>query len=96
MKKILSLAALAALILSYAAPAMADGCYMCSGGTYVQYSGSDDATKRKAAKACGCEITGTRGDCSAANLKVLCSVQNESDDSMKLAACDTEEKITLH
>ena len=69
-------------------PALADGCYICSGGSYVKYSGQDNGDKRKAAKQCGCEVSGTRGDCSAANLKVLCSVKAEEDTSYKIALED--------
>lgn len=72
-------------VLSYSSAAFADGCYMCSGGSYVKYSGTDDQTKRKAAQACGCTITGTRGECDAANLTVLCSVKIEKTENVKVA-----------
>lgn len=86
MKKFVVFAALAAIVMmSYATPVFADGCYICQGGSYVKYTGDDNQDKRKAAKACGCEIGGTRGDCSAANLKVLCTVQNELNANEKLA-----------
>lgn len=89
MKKIfITSVAFVGLMLSFATNVQADGCYICSGGTYVKYTGSDDQDKRKAAKACGCQVSGTRGDCSAANLKVLCTVQNEIDESLKLACKD--------
>ena len=85
--KILFLVAIGVFGLSGVTSVYADGCYICEGGSYVKYSGGDDQTKRKSAKACGCTITGTRGDCSAANLKVLCSVKNESMDQNERLAC---------
>lgn len=85
MKKfILSMATLA-LIFGVSGLAQADGCYICKGGGYVKHSGSDDASKRKAAKNCGCEISGTRSSCDAANLKILCTVKKETQDKFKLA-----------
>ncbi len=52
------------------------GCYICKGqsGTYVKYRGSDDFSKRKKAKALGCDVGGTSGSCDAANLKILGTV----------------------
>lgn len=85
MKKIIFLLAAFSLI-NFSAPAFADSCYICNGGeAYVPFSGTDDSTKRKAAEQCGCKVTGTRGDCSAANLKKLCSVANEIEAIFKLA-----------
>lgn len=71
--------------LGYLNSAQADGCYICKGGSYVAYTGDDTQDKRKAAQACGCEIGGTRGDCSAANLTVLCTVENEEPTDDKVA-----------
>lgn len=90
---VLSLMCVVALA-GIARPAFADGCYICSGGDgYVKYTGEDNQDKRKAAKACGCQVSGTRGDCSAANLKIMCTVENEKDESVKLAQCtETNEK----
>lgn len=93
MKKFIVFAALVGIaMLSYVTPAFADGCYICQGGSYVKYTGDDNQDKRKAAKACGCEIGGTRGDCSAANLKVLCTVQNELNANEKLACAKDKNK----
>ena len=52
------------------------GCYICRGksGTYVKYVGSDDFSKRKKAKALGCDVGGTSGSCDAANYTILGTV----------------------
>lgn len=51
----------------------ADGCYMCKGGGYVKYRGSDTFKKRKEAKKkCNCTVTGTTSSC--ANPKCTVSV----------------------
>ena len=42
----------------------ADGCYLCKGGGYVRYAGSDTFNKRKKAEKIGCRVTGTTGSCS--------------------------------
>lgn len=84
-KLILSMASLVLLTLVFATPARADLCYICEGGSYVKVNGSDTQDKRKAAKACGCKITGTRGSCDAANLKVLCTVKKPVDEKLKVA-----------
>lgn len=86
MKKIL-LTVFAVSLFSFglSGSAKADGCYICSGGSYVKFSGSDTQEKRKKAKACGCNIGGTRGSCNAANLKILCSVKKEQKEAFKLA-----------
>lgn len=78
---------LASLLMLLITPtsAHADGCFICKDGSYVKYSGSDNATKRKAAKNCGCEISGTRSSCDAANLKILCSVRREQQEKVNLA-----------
>ena len=62
--------------------AQASGCYICSGGSYVKFSGSDSQAKRKAAKACGCKISGTKSSCNAGNLKILCSVKKDANDNL--------------
>lgn len=87
MKKTLIVFGVSFALLMGSLPAFADGCYICKGGSYVKFSGSDDQSKRKQAKNCGCEITGTRGSCDAANLKVLCTVQVDQNENVKLA-CD--------
>lgn len=48
------------------APSMAraDGCYLCEGGGYVQFVGSDTFELRKKAQAAGCKVSGTSGSCS--------------------------------
>ena len=73
------------LTLAGTAPAFADGCYICSGGSYVKYTGGDTQDKRNKAKDCGCQISGTRSSCDAANLKVLCTVVKDSTAADKLA-----------
>ena len=87
MKKITLILGLVLITSFYAGSSKADGCYICAGGSYVKYSGSDNQDKRKAAKACGCTVSGTRGSCDAANLKILCSVENETNQSTNIA-CD--------
>ena len=44
--------------------AYADGCYLCEGGGYVKFKGSDTFDKRKKAQSLGCKVTGTTGSCS--------------------------------
>lgn len=68
--------------------AQAGGCYICSGGSYVKFSGSDSQAKRKAAKACGCKIGGTKSSCDAANNKILCSVKKESKEKLYLSSVE--------
>lgn len=86
MKKLVLIGCMVLIVtLGYFNSAKADGCYICKGGSYVAYTGDDTQDKRKAAEACGCEIGGTRGDCSAANLKVLCTVENEEQPNDKVA-----------
>lgn len=87
MKKVMIILAITAFVfIGYSMQAQADGCYICKGGSYVKFSGTDNADKRKAAKACGCAIGGTRGSCDAANLKILCSVENQTEEVLKLAS----------
>ncbi|MBI4365642.1 MAG: hypothetical protein HY543_02370 [Deltaproteobacteria bacterium] len=61
----------AAVILagaSAAAPAMADGCYLCEEGGYVRFEGSDTFDKRKEAKQqFGCTVTGTASSCTTSH-----------------------------
>lgn len=77
------------LMFGIVSSALADGCYICSGGSYVKYSGSDDQSKRDAAKKCGCTVSGTRSSCDAANLTILCSVKADTtDETLKLAKTD--------
>jgi hypothetical protein len=87
------LAALA--FMAFSSPAYADGCYTCIGGGYVKYVGTDTQAKRKAAKACGCKIGGTVSRCEAANHKILCSVQNNTGEDVKLASDETAEFLEL-
>ncbi len=65
MRAIAALVALvAALALVPSVPARADGCYLCEGGGYVRYRGSDTFAKRKRAREkCGCKVTGTTSRC---------------------------------
>ncbi|MBX7148581.1 hypothetical protein K1X76_05800 [bacterium] len=90
MKKVLLMLAVGFIVAGYSTLAKADGCYICSGGSYVKYSGDDTQEKRKAAKECGCQVSGTRGECDAANLTILCSVQNEKEETMKVAVAEKE------
>lgn len=47
--------------------AFADGCFICSGGGYVKYIGSDTFETRKKAEAqFGCQVTGTTSSCNGA------------------------------
>lgn len=47
--------------------AHADGCYMCQGGGYVKFQGSDTFDKRKKAKEqFACTVSGTSSSCSHA------------------------------
>lgn len=86
MKKIILGLVLVSTLFGVTGKVYADGCYMCNGGeSFVKYSGDDNQDKRKAAAECGCKVTGTRGDCSAANLKVLCSVKADVNDPYKIA-----------
>ena len=65
MKKVFAVLSLVALLFAFAQPARADGCYLCQGGGYVRYRGSDTFAKRKQAKKkCGCKVTGTTSSCS--------------------------------
>ncbi len=52
-----------AAALGQAAPAAADGCYLCEGGGYVRYVGEDTWDLRRKAQASGCKVTGTTGSC---------------------------------
>ena len=57
-------ALVAALAFVPTVPARADGCYLCEGGGYVRYRGSDTFAKRKKAREkCGCKVTGTTSRC---------------------------------
>ncbi len=75
MKKMLCLSMLSALLFA-AAPAMADGCYMCGSGSsdacknYCKYSGSDTSEARKKCEKAGCKISGTASCSTAANVKI--------------------------
>lgn len=52
-------------VSSMAAPAFADGCFLCEGGGYVAYTGDDTFEKRKQAKEqFGCTVSGTTSSCS--------------------------------
>lgn len=64
------------MVIEYGSAKDYTGCYICRGqsGTYVKYVGSDDFSKRKKAKALGCDVGGTSGSCDAANYKVLGTV----------------------
>lgn len=44
--------------------ALADGCYICEGGGYVQYYGEETFEMRKRAQNAGCKVTGTSSTCS--------------------------------
>ena len=85
---------LALALIGTSGAALADGCYTCEGGDYVQFSGSDDQSKRKAAEDCGCKIVGTRSSCDAANLTILCTVANESQSSNQYAVNESCSELT--
>lgn len=67
----------------------ADGCYICRNkDAYVKFVGDDTNDKRKKAEQCGCEVGGTRSECYAANLTVLCTVSlNEKSNKNEVLAC---------
>jgi len=70
MKRIL----LASIVLiGWALPALADGCYICSSGSncgqYCRYSGSDNADNRKKCTNAGCKIGGTASCPTGRNIK---------------------------
>jgi len=95
MKKLIYLVGFIVATFFFVGTAQADGCYQCQEGGYVKYSGSDNATNRKAAAACGCTINGTRSSCNAANLKILCTVQADTKkDNIKLASSSATVKKT--
>ncbi|MCD6497735.1 MAG: hypothetical protein J7M25_05435 [Deltaproteobacteria bacterium] len=65
MKKVLAAMTLALALGAGTYQAKADGCYLCEGGGYARYRGSDTFAKRKAAlKKCKCKVTGTTSSCS--------------------------------
>lgn len=67
MKTMLALFTLTLALVALPQIAKADGCFLCSGGGYVQYTGDDTFDKRKAAKEqFGCEVSGTTSSCSGA------------------------------
>jgi hypothetical protein len=71
MKRFLAAIALA-LATSYAAPALADGCYICTSGSpcaQCSYTGSDTQSARKRCQEAGCKIGGTKSCSTAANVK---------------------------
>jgi hypothetical protein len=71
MRLLLALLALAWL----AAPARADGCYLCAGGgSYVRYRGQDTWQKRHQAEACGCRIAAAASRCGGRDKRELCAV----------------------
>ena len=77
MKKLI--ASVFGLVIAFAGVyyAYADGCYLCKGGGYVKYRGSDTFRKRKQAKKkCNCKVTGTTSSCS--NPKCTVSVMGVS------------------
>ena len=59
------LGVLLSLVFTLHLSAGSGGCYLCEGGGYVKYTGSDDYDKRKKAKdQFGCKVSGTTGSCS--------------------------------
>ena len=65
MKKLVAVVSFLLLTAAVAVPAHADGCYICAGGGYARYRGSDTFAKRKEAqRKCGCKVTGTTSKCS--------------------------------
>lgn len=51
--------------IAYSGAVLADGCFICADGGYVQYKGDDTFAKRKEAKEkFSCEVTGTTSSCS--------------------------------
>lgn len=67
--------------------ARADGCYLCSGGGYVAYTGDDTFDKRKKAQEqFGCQVSGTTSSCS--NPKG--TVSSLGSKRSKLVACNQQ------
>lgn len=66
MKKLLGMVLALGFIITIGAMSdlRADGCYLCQGGGYVKYIGSDTFDKRKKAEKIGCKVSGTTGSCS--------------------------------
>ncbi|EKD41294.1 MAG: hypothetical protein ACD_73C00773G0001 [uncultured bacterium] len=65
MKKFAFVLGLGLLSLFFINDAKADGCYLCSGGGYVAYTGDDTFDKRKKAKEqLSCQVSGTTSSCS--------------------------------
>ncbi len=65
MKKLVAVLGFFAILGGGVYYAYADGCYMCEGGGYVRYRGSDTFAKRKEAlKKCKCKVSGTTSSCS--------------------------------
>lgn len=84
MKYVLMCAVAALAIGTTGSIALADGCYMCSGGGYVAYTGDDTFDKRAAAKAqYGCDVSGTTSSCSGAKG----TVSSITADNNELFAC---------
>lgn len=81
MKKLLGFSLLSALLFA-AAPAMADGCYICGSGSsdacknYCKYSGSDTSDARKRCEKAGCKVSGTASCPTAVNYKVCVASAN--------------------
>jgi hypothetical protein len=62
-----------ALLFAVPAVSLADGCYICSGGSSCQqcrYGAKDTQDARKACEKKGCKIGGTASCSTAANVKV--------------------------
>lgn len=81
MKRMVLAAAFAlAAGIGFAAPALADGCYICTSGSpcaQCRYSGSDSQGTRKRCRDAGCKIGGTKSCSTAANIKT-CSARLEA------------------
>ena len=74
---------LVAFIGGFTPLAQAGGCYLCSGGGYVQFTGDDTFDKRKKAESqFGCKVSGTTSSCNGAKGTVS---QKQSFETKKLS-----------
>jgi len=76
-----ALMTVAAVPLMPIAPALADGCYICTRGSacgqYCRYSGRDTWDNRKKCRKAGCRIGGTASCPTGVNIKVCTGSLNK-------------------
>lgn len=65
----------------------ADGCYLCQGGGYVEFTGDDSFSKRRAAKEkFACVVQGTTSECQRPKGSV--GAASKSHTGMRLTSLD--------